>query len=261
MRAELGRAVVKDMHAEVLAVKALRIYLEDKPRDYTNAVEYWLYTSAVPCGDASTLSEDIYESGSTKNPSTIEGVVRGRSAYGQLGLCRTKPARADAPPTHCMSCSDKLARWCCVGVQGVGLLNRIHRPVYLKGIVIGEEGRRYHEAINRALNVRTPSVEVGRFRRHTLDILYTPVKFDSDPTLIPSNTSIVWWRGMTKAEYIVDGFKQGACIKSPSDISPRSYSILKGHRILPPSETNASSPLQKQYQEAKTAFHSSPAIR
>ena len=34
---------------------------------------------------------------------------RGRDNYSLFGVLRTKPGRADSPPTRCLSCSDKLA--------------------------------------------------------------------------------------------------------------------------------------------------------
>ena len=258
IKEELGKAVLRDMHAEIIAIKAFRVYLMNRSRDYTDGNEYWLYISTVPCGDASTLSDGVYDFGNAQDPLTVNGVIRGRSAYGQPGLCRTKPARADAPSTHCMSCSDKLARWCCIGIQGTELLKSGHNPIYLMGIVVGGENKQYHDAINRALNIRTPNLEVGIFKKHILDIKFTNVKFNSDSTLTPSNTAIVWWKGSAKPEYIVDGFKQGACIKYPLSISPKSYSIIGDHKFLSLHTENISSTIQRQYEEAKTAFHSSP---
>ena len=34
---------------------------------------------------------------------------RGRDNYSLYGVLRSKPGRADSPPTLCMSCSDKIA--------------------------------------------------------------------------------------------------------------------------------------------------------
>ena len=62
---------------------------------------------------------------------------RGRDNYVRLGVLRTKPGRADSPPTMCMSCSDKIASWSVLGFQGA-LASRFLRPLYLSVVIIGE---------------------------------------------------------------------------------------------------------------------------
>lgn len=62
---------------------------------------------------------------------------RGRDNYSRLGVLRTKPGRADSPPTLCMSCSDKIASWNVLGFQGA-LVARFFGPLYLSTIILGE---------------------------------------------------------------------------------------------------------------------------
>ena len=67
----------------------------------------------------------------------VGGAARGRNGYSLFGVLRTKPGRADSPPTLSMSCSDKIARWNVLGIQGA-LASRVLWPIYVSNIVIGE---------------------------------------------------------------------------------------------------------------------------
>lgn len=64
-------------------------------------------------------------------------VGRGRDDYSALGMLRTKPGRADSPPTISMSCSDKIASWTLLGFQGA-LLSQFMKPIYLNTLIFGE---------------------------------------------------------------------------------------------------------------------------
>lgn len=61
--------------------------------------------------------------------------LRGRDNYSLKGVLRTKPGRADSPSTSCMSCSDKIARWSVLGLQGA-LLSNILEPIYIDTVTI-----------------------------------------------------------------------------------------------------------------------------
>lgn len=67
---------------------------------------------------------------------SVSHAVRGRNGYENFGAIRTKPGRADSTPTISLSCSDKIANWTVLGLQGA-LLEELFEPVYLKGIVVG----------------------------------------------------------------------------------------------------------------------------
>jgi tRNA-specific adenosine deaminase 1 len=96
-------------------------------------------------GDASTrllASMQDEEMATLKNSTAITSLhpnaaSRGRNGYFRLGVLRTKPGRADSPPTLCMSCSDKVASWNVLGFQG-SLASRFFGPLYLSTIVIGD---------------------------------------------------------------------------------------------------------------------------
>lgn len=52
----------------------------------------------------------------------------------QVGLLRRKPGKGD--PTLSMCCSDKLARWGCLGLQGGLLSALLEEPLYLSSITV-----------------------------------------------------------------------------------------------------------------------------
>ena len=54
-----------------------------------------------------------------------------------------------------MSCSDKLMKWNVLGVQG-SLLTHFMKPVYLKGIIIGEQYN--YEHLSRSLVSRVTGI-------------------------------------------------------------------------------------------------------
>lgn len=62
---------------------------------------------------------------------------RGRNNYHCYGVLRTKPGRADSLTTASMSCSDKIAAWNVLGLQGA-LGSLLFTPLYVDSIIIGE---------------------------------------------------------------------------------------------------------------------------
>ena len=125
-----------------------------------DSVRIHMYISTVPCtsiksvvivcsdhlgGDASMrflASSQAPEMAQLKDsapfePQSPDVPWRGRNNYHCYGTLRTKPGRADSPTTASMSCSDKIAAWNVLGLQGA-LGSLLFTQLYIDSIVIGE---------------------------------------------------------------------------------------------------------------------------
>ncbi|KAG8948819.1 hypothetical protein FRC04_009283 [Tulasnella sp. 424] len=167
-------------------------------------VQVYMYVSTLPCGDASTMLLSVSQDpamaelkdASRKTPESPASearptVGRGRDDYSALGMLRTKPGRADSPPTISMSCSDKIASWTLLGFQGA-LLSQFMKPVYLNALIFGE-------------------VEAG---------LKPGVVKECErafATRLHSDVAISWIANTSPAaEALVDGRKRGSSVKAKS---------------------------------------------
>ncbi|KAK3927872.1 tRNA-specific adenosine deaminase 1 [Frankliniella fusca] len=113
-----------------------------------------------------------------------------------LGAIRSKPGRGD--PTLSVSCSDKLMRWNCVGIQGALLSRLLGTPIYLQSITIGGGCPFSESALRRAIMERAGD---GKFDLPPGYLIHKPNLFQStlpfpdrrkDNTQRPCPSSIVW---------------------------------------------------------------------
>ncbi|XP_044606693.2 double-stranded RNA-specific editase 1 isoform X1 [Equus asinus] len=179
---------LNDCHAEIISRRSLLRFLYTQLELYLNNkddqkrsifqkserggfrlkenVQFHLYISTSPCGDARIFSphEPILEEPADRHPN--------RKARGQL---RTKiesgegtiPVRSNASIQTwdgvlqgerllTMSCSDKMARWNVVGIQG-SLLSIFVEPIYFSSIILGSL---YHgDHLSRAMYQRISNIE------------------------------------------------------------------------------------------------------
>ncbi|BEJ15323.1 hypothetical protein CspHIS471_0410900 [Cutaneotrichosporon sp. HIS471] len=246
---------IHDSHAEVLARRGFVHYLLSEATSalenesdilsfvqgkfvIKDNVETWLYISALPCGDASTLhtaahqddaAASSYKGGLEEVLSAVEGAARGRSGYANLGAIRTKPGRRDAPASISFSCSDKIALWCALGLQG-GLLE-CFAPVYLDHIVVGgviptSQGEGWRETIRheveRAVYGRLEGVV------HLTNLVFPFDKPEGD--CATANTSLSFVEGY-KPEVLVNGgsVEEGV---SYASLKARNVSYATAKRVL-----------------------------
>ena len=78
---------------------------------------------------------DIHRTGAKCVPKGMQDPLLSGPGYHVIGALRTKPGRGEK--TLSMSCSDKIMKWCTLGIQGGLLSNLLESPIYLESIVIG----------------------------------------------------------------------------------------------------------------------------
>ncbi|KAL9603282.1 MAG: hypothetical protein Q9219_001304 [cf. Caloplaca sp. 3 TL-2023] len=144
-------SILHDWHAEIVALRAFNHFLLQEclklllspfepsflvrrrdaqeiseqsglqPFSIRNDLQLHMYSSEAPCGDASM--ELLMQAQADPTPwpvdprtKELEGSLRGRESFAELGVVRRKPARADSPQTLSKSCSDKLALKQCTSI-------------------------------------------------------------------------------------------------------------------------------------------------
>lgn len=131
-----------------------------------------------------------------------------------------------------MSCSDKLAKWIILGIQGSLLMNFLSKPVYICHIIIGK-CHFSQSAMERALIIRFENaaneMQNTIFRQYKPEISQSQIKFkfgkqveDEDCQMQPCPSSIIWCACPSKQlEVAVEGRKQGVTKKNLNQPSCR----------------------------------------
>ena len=168
---------VHDCHAEVLARRGLLRFLyyqlekiklgdwqmsifkkKDEVYALQDGISIHLYISKPPCGDASVFGlhefhpNRICRGIARATPENGEGAVRiPEQEHTFKELKSSSSARL-----YKMCCSDKIARWNVIGVQGA-LLSLYIEPVYFTSITIGSQFNDWH--LRRAVYIRVSTIK------------------------------------------------------------------------------------------------------
>lgn len=124
----------------------------------------------IPCKrikseDTSAEAPDIHRTGAKCLPlSQIQDPRLPGVHYHVTGAVRTKPGRGD--PTLSVSCSDKLARWNAVGIQGALLSIFIDEPIRMEMIVIAGKFKLLQPKYRERTNMNFHMQEAARIRIH-----------------------------------------------------------------------------------------------
>ncbi|XP_073833223.1 adenosine deaminase acting on RNA isoform X17 [Musca autumnalis] len=164
----INGSVLNDSHAEIVSRRCFMKYLYAQlelhfnpatanqsifvrnqenaqyPYKLKTGVHFHLYINTAPCGDARIFSPHENDSSVDKHPNRkARGQLRTKIESGEGTIpvkssdgIQTWDGVLEGHRLLTMSCSDKIARWNIVGIQG-SLLSSIIEPIYLHSIVLG----------------------------------------------------------------------------------------------------------------------------
>ncbi|XP_071563373.1 tRNA-specific adenosine deaminase 1 isoform X3 [Temnothorax nylanderi] len=155
--------------------------------------------------EAESYRKDIYRTGAkcVKGEQVQDPRLPGGD-YHIVGPLRTKPGRGD--PTSSLSCSDKMAKWLILGLQG-SLLSLLIPPIKLESITIGGDCPFSLDAMERGLYKRFNN-NLVRPKIFQAKIAFVHKK--GQQRSYPCPVSIIWCAARNSAlEMAVAGRKQG----------------------------------------------------
>ncbi|KAF5283149.1 hypothetical protein FQA39_LY17407 [Lamprigera yunnana] len=206
-------------------------------------IMFHFFTTHMPCGDAAIFSKQSsdefgeivqplqtdYEEAETKRrkvvcgdiyrtgakcllQSTIQDAHSSGAEYHQLGAVRTKPGRGD--PTLSLSCSDKLAKWCHVGIQGALLSLIVKNPICLSSFTVAGDTPFSKESLSRAIYGRLKVPHPYCINDIAIGQASIGFEFHKTDSRVPCPSSIIWCKTtMEPLQVAVDGLKQGVTKK------------------------------------------------
>ncbi|KAL2094029.1 hypothetical protein ACEWY4_011341 [Coilia grayii] len=188
-------------------------------------------------GDAEEQqAQDIHRTGAKCVPGETSDPKEPGAGYHSTGVLRVKPGRGQ--PTLSLSCSDKMARWTVLGLQGALLSHYLKEPIYFRAVVTGKCP--YSQcAMQRALCKRVSQVTdlPAAFRVHTPELLQSSLEFShsqpqtqhshhsSKGRVSPCGAAISWCAVPEQPlDVTANGYKQGMTKKALG--TPQARSLI-----------------------------------
>ena len=222
--------ILNDSHSEIICRRAFLRYLmsqmmatksdtsifvyNDKQMKFNlrENIKFHFFTTSSPCGDASiytinNMDDEGPENKRVKindNGGSMGGFTGAKLMFSEdvedpmaqtEGKIRIKPGKGDR--TLSLSCSDKMARWNLMGIQGCMLYSLLDAPIYLHSFIIADGTPYNYVSMERALYKRFEDVE---------KLLVKPTfKLNKPQILIANNRKIFSFAKSEKTERINPG--------------------------------------------------------
>ncbi|XP_077580791.1 double-stranded RNA-specific editase B2-like isoform X3 [Stigmatopora nigra] len=185
---EAGEGALRDCHAEVLCRRALLRFLYAQletllmspPEETATAsifeaaggrpavfrlrdhVGFHMFVTWSPCGDGRLENCSGRARGGLRTK--VGGGQGTAPAAGRRGRRKTGGASPGQRKDVSMSCTDKMAKWCAVGVQGA-LLSHLLEPIYLRSLTVATSSHAAHLRRTLARRLLPHKRRVAPYRR------------------------------------------------------------------------------------------------